>query len=158
MNYKRPLLGLACSVTAAMVLGLVWHFAPQRVVEREFVGLLRALEKRDWKRVTGHLAESYEDPWHENRRQTVAQLAEVFRQFFWLEIRPIETQWQRLSPQEFLLITRLELTGEGTALASLVVQEANNWPGKFTLRYVRQSRFPGDWKLQEAQPHPPPTW
>jgi hypothetical protein len=157
-NWRMAALGLAGTLLFALGLGLIWHWSPERVVKREFSALLHNLEKRNWKKVSQQLSEKYRDAWHEDRSSAVAQLNEIFRQFFWVELTPSDSKWQRTAPDEFLLTTRLNIAGEGTPLAQLIKQEANRWSGQLELRYVKQSGRPGDWKLQEAQPNPPPTW
>lgn len=154
----RPAAGLLTALAVVAVLGLLWHWNPQRVVEREFEQLVRQVENRNWKKTTKLLAENYRDPWHENRGEAVQQLAEVFRQFFWVEIEPVEPVWTRVGPEEFMLKTRFRIQGEGTGLAAMIVREANQWPGDFELRYVKQSRFPWDWKLQTVNHENPPVW
>jgi len=151
----RALLSLAATLFIASALGLLYHWTPHRVVERQLDGLLHAVETKNWKKADAILAADYQDDWHSSRGETIAQLRELFRHFFWLEIRPVEATLTRQPTGDFLWQGRFTFDGSGTAMTSIILQEANQWPGTLILHFRKASFWPWDWRLQTIRQAPP---
>jgi len=123
-----------------------FELTPGRQLDRAFDRLLHATGKRDWKTVRSLMADDYRDQWDQDRDQAVSAGTEVLRQFLILEITAEPRSVSRQG-REATISARLHLEGRGTALAEVVMQNANGLRDDFQFAWRRKSWKPWDWKL-----------
>lgn len=123
-----------------------FELMPARQLDRAFDCLIRAVEKRDWKKVREIMADDYQDGWGQDREQAVASASQVLGQFLVLGVtidrRSVEREGGRAT-----ISARLRLEGRGSPLAEIVLQGTNALQDDFQFAWRRKSWKPWDWKL-----------
>jgi len=145
MTWRQLLFILAAGILA-LVLYLGWSWQPERQVQNRFEDLIAALEKRNLKKVKALISPEYRDEWGLRPDDLVKLSDEMLRQFFWVEITPVEPRVTR-TDRGVEVRTRLQLQGNGTALAQAALSRAGEWREPFVFVWRKESGKPWDWKL-----------
>lgn len=130
-----------------LVIFLVSLWRPEKQVQRHQRQLLSALEDRDWDDVNELLAENYSDRWGHDKAFVQSRAAQVFRQFFAVQITGEITALD-LSGDTGEVRTSLRVQGRGGPLAEYAIMRANALTSPWTFRWRKQSWKPWDWVLE----------
>ena len=136
----------------AIVLGLLMvnHWSPKRVVARQQIALIAALERRSAKRLDRLLAPDYRDQWEFDREEMKLSVLDIGSQFILLTLLPSETS-TTFGKGTAEVRTRFEVTGNGSPLAHEIIRKANRLKTPFVFHWEKQSAWPGDWKLTRIE-------
>ncbi len=136
------------SAITVIVIGLLMarHWSPRRVVERQQVALVAALERRSAKRLDRLLAPDYRDQWGFDREDAKLAILDVGSQFFILTLVPVDPRVV-MGDGTAEVETRFEATGNGSPLAHEIIRTTNRLKPPFVFSWEKQSAWPGDWKL-----------
>jgi hypothetical protein len=139
-------------VISSLFLGLlmVRHWSPKRVVARQQIALIAALERRSAKRLDHLLAPDYRDQWEFDREDVKLSILDIGSQFFVLTLLPVETT-TTFGDGTADVQTRFEVTGNGSPLAHEIIRNANRLKTPFVFHWEKQSVWPGDWKLTRIE-------
>jgi hypothetical protein len=148
----RKYFALAAAVLLAWALWLAWLWQPERQVRRHTLGLLQAIEHRDWSKVDALLADNYADRWGHDKAFVVTSLREIFGSFVVLSI---EAQVLRNSASETsgVTVARVKMSGQGNVVAQYVVTKVNSLGEPFTFTWTKSGAQPWAWQLT-AVDHP----
>lgn len=146
MSNRSVLYGGAC-VGFILAIFLVSFCNPEKQVRRHQRLLLSALEDRDWDDINELLAENYSDRWGHDKAFVQSRAAQVFRQFFAVQITGEITQLD-MQPDRAELRTSLRVQGRGGPVAEYAMTRANALTDPWTFRWKKQSWKPWDWALE----------
>ncbi len=152
-SVSRRTLAVVPVLLAAFTLGwALWEFQPRRQLEKAFARFVEAGERRDWKTASTFLAPNYKDCWGMTREQAISTASEWLGSFFVLEIT---TEPMTVSAQDRLATvrTRPRISGNGNAIAQIVMNHVNAQTDEMTFSWRRDSWKPWDWKLTSVD-HP----
>ncbi len=133
-----------------IVLLMVRHWSPRRVVERQQTALLAALERRSAKRLDRLLAADYRDQWDFDREDAKLAVLDMGSQFFVLTLLPRDIE-HTVGNGHAEVSLRLEASGNGSPLAHEIIRTANRLKDPFVFLWEKQSAWPGDWKLTRIE-------
>ena len=139
--------GVYAGLLIALIVGvyLIRLWQAERQIQLHSEHLLVQIEKKNWKRVGGFIANDYGDQWGQDRALVLERLREVFRALPNARIEkagPVVTtdggrgQWSAK-------IT-VNATGE---YAHLIEARVNSLDAPFELEWRRGATWPWDWKL-----------
>lgn len=148
MDVKTFRLSLAVAAFAVLqFFVLLWQ--PTRQVRLHQRHLLRAVEKRDWPKVSGFIGAKYRDRWAHDKENVIADATQVFSQFALCSIQADERAID-VADGRGAIVQKLGLGGIGGPFADLAKQHVNALTEPFTFKWHRQSWKPWDWVLVEA--------
>lgn len=157
LGVKRPICnpvfgGVRPVVLIALIGGLVLlflmirHWSPRRVVERQQIALIDALQDHSARKLDRLLADDYLDQWEFDREDAKLAVTDIGSQFIILTLVPEEPDYQ-IEGKTATVTTRLTASGNGGPLAHEIIRTANKLKAPFVFRWEKKSAFPGDWKL-----------
>ncbi|MCB1232837.1 MAG: hypothetical protein KDN19_21510 [Verrucomicrobiae bacterium] len=129
-----------------LVLLMVRHWSPSHVIERQQRALINALQDRSPKKLDRLLADNYLDQWEFDREKIKLALQDFGSQFIILTLITEESETTR-SDENATIMTRLNVSGNGSPLAHEMIRTANQLKEPFVFYWEKQSAWPGDWKL-----------
>lgn len=142
----RQLRFILIGAVMLLIAWLAWILQPAQQVQRKFTNLLHQVEKRNWDQVRAAVSANYQDQWGLKREDLLRLSSEVFRQFFFVEITPVDPQI-RVTGDSAELTAKLRLAGRGTGLAEHGIARAAELKEPFIFIWKRESGKPWDWKL-----------
>ena len=158
----RALLIALSAIVVALLLWGIWFWQAERTVARAFASLVQQVEKRNWEGVQDRIAEDYKDRWGLDREEAIRLGSEALRQFFLLEIRPVDpVEIQEQDGGTWVVSSRLQIAGTGSAISAMIVDRANALSEPFVFSFDKQSWKPWDWKLirmDQSQLEIPQGW
>jgi hypothetical protein len=146
---KRFLPGAAAGALV-LALWLAWLWQPERQVRMHTAGLIKAIERRNWSKVQDRLADKYSDRWGHDKAFVLEGLRQVFGSFVFLTI---EHENLSVDAEAGRTITRVKVSGQGSAVAQYVVAKVNGLSEPFAFTWVRSGGMPWEWQLA-AVDHP----
>ena len=144
----KPSTLILAVVTAGVVTVafLGWLWSPDRQIRKHQENLISAAEKRNTALVSKFLSAEYEDSWSNSPDETIALLGAILRSFFALTIQENRVRY-KIEGNRGQVISHLNLEGNGTAFAEVVIRETRALPNPFSFFWRRESWKPWDWKL-----------
>jgi hypothetical protein len=143
MDFKRlALAGIAALL--ALALWLAWLWQPERQLRLHTAGLLKAIERRNWSKVQGLLADNYSDRWGHDKGFVVEGLQQAFGGFVFLTV---EHQPIGFNVPAGRVVERVKVSGQGSVIAQYVMVKLNGLTDPFTFVWRQQSGKPWDWQL-----------
>ncbi len=135
-------------LAGALILALLMirHWSPRRVVERQQVALVDALQDRSAKKLDRLLAQDYLDQWEFDREEAKLAVQDFGSQFIILNLVPEESSTS-LKDGEATVTARFTVSGNGSPLAHEMIRTANKLKEPFVFHWRKKSAWPGDWKL-----------
>ena len=143
---------LRCSLTAILIFAgllLALHWRPGRQVRLHQQHFLRAVEDRNWKKVSAFVAPDFKDRWRQTRSIVLARLPQVFANFLVCGIESSDSLllWQDGTG---VVQSRIRIVGSGGPIAQYIMEEAANLKQPFSFIWRHQSWKPWDWTLVEV--------
>ena len=135
-----------------LLLWLGWWLRPERQLVRAQGRLISALEKRDFEKMAGLLADDYRDPWGHDKAFVIRECGQVFGQFLTLSIDR-EGREVRMEDRTAGLREKVTIRGFGGPFAMAAQDAVNALREPFTMRWRRRSWKPWDWELTSVE-HP----
>jgi len=148
MNIKS--IAAATGLTLVLILLFcLWLWQPERQVLKHNEHLLKAASSRNWTALAEFINEKYSDRWGHDKASALSDSREVLGQFFVLEITG-ESAGCSTDGLVATVSCRLKMSGKGSPLADIAVNEINALKTPFTFQWTRQSWKPWDWQLTRA--------
>jgi len=114
-------------------------------------GLIRGVERRQWREVEALLADNYTDRWSHDKTFVVTALRQVFEQFIFLTI---EHRIIAADVSTGRVTAQVKMSGQGGPVAQFVMAKVNGLAEPFTFTWQKRSGgWPWDWQLA-AVDHP----
>jgi hypothetical protein len=148
--HAKKIAATAILLGVAWFLWLLWHWQPERQVHLHQQNLLRAVEKRNWKKVSRMIDDRFTTTWGIDKPTALREGAEVFRHFFSLQIiwhDPVVWAGNEHGQAR----GRMEFTGKGTAIAELVKSHVNTATAPTTFAWRRPGWQPWRWTLMSVE-------
>lgn len=143
---------IAGIVAIAAVVALCWHWMPARQVRLHQRDFLRAIEDRDWPRVSGFIAPDFQDAWGHNRETVMSTLPDAFRDFLACGLLAEETAIGREN-RNLILFEKIRVVGSGGPIAQYMMSESERLTQPFAFSWRQASWKPWHWELVSvAQP------
>jgi hypothetical protein len=149
MDRKRLTLCIAAALVA-VALWLAWLWQPARQLRLHSATFIGAVERRNWRKVDALLAEKYADRWDHDKGFVLDSLHQALGGFVFLTI---EHRVTTLDPVSGRIAEQVKVSGQGNAVAQLVMAKVNALGEPFTFRWRQRSAWPWDWELVEVD-HP----
>jgi hypothetical protein len=146
----RKYLALAAAALLALALWLAWLWQPERQVRLHTAGLISGIERRNWSKVDGLLADTYADRWGHDKTFVLSGLRQVFGSFIFLKI---EQQSLVVDAVAGRTVTRVKMSGQGNVVAQYVMSRVNGLAEPFTFTWKKSGTMPWQWQLT-AVDHP----
>jgi len=141
---------LAVATLLGLVLWLTWLWQPERQVRLHTAGLIKGIERRNWSKVEGLLADNYADRWGHDKGFVLSSLRRVFGSFIFLTI---EQRSLRVDATTGQTVTRVKMSGQGSGVAQYVMAKVNGLGDPFTFTWAKSGTLPWEWQLTSAD-HP----
>ena len=145
---QRKFFVLGAGLGLAMLFFCTWLWQPERQLRLHQRDLLRAVEARDWDRLSELVADTYADRWGHDKNFLLSESKEVFRQFLFLKIEARSTRVE-LTGEGGLCEQVLQLQAQGGPFAGMIVSKVNGLSEPFRFRWKLRSAKPWDWQLTE---------
>lgn len=130
---------------------LLWWLQPGRQLHSSVHDLLAALEDADRSGLEDLLAPGYSDPWHRARSETIQNAIEASKQFYSLQITPVDLRIVPDGPLAATVSFRPRIEGEGTAIAPMIRDRVAKLDHPFTLVWKRENWKPWSWSLHRVE-------
>jgi hypothetical protein len=134
----------AAAVLLALAVWLGWLWQPERQVRLHTAGLIKAIERRNWSKVQDRIADNYSDRWGHDKAFVLSGLRQVFGSFIFLKI---EQESLLVDAAAGRTVTRVKISGQGSAIAQYVMVKVNGLAEPFTFTWSKRGSVPWDWQL-----------
>jgi hypothetical protein len=145
---QRKFFVLGAGLGLAMLFFCTWLWQPERQLRLHQRDLLRAVEARDWDRLSELVADTYADRWGHDKNFLLGESKEVFRQFLLLKIEARSARIE-LAGDGGLCEQALRLEARGGPFAEIIANKVNGLSQPFRFRWQLRSAKPWDWQLTE---------
>lgn len=119
---------------------------PEREVLEAQTALIKALEKRNWDKVTKTLSETYTDSWGQGREQAVELGRQALSGFISLTIHE-QLLSSSVSEGAGETTFNLQLDGNGMGFSSVVVGRVNSISQPWRVHWRKEGPWPWTWKV-----------
>lgn len=140
--------GFYVGLTIALGVGLLllWVWRPERQICLHSEHLLRAIEHKNWTRVSDFIAVDYQDQWGHDRARLLQRTRAVLRYLRGLRIEASIVA-VRTEHRAGYWTAAIKIDAEPNELTAAVKERVNALPAPFELEWRRPSKKPWDWKL-----------
>jgi hypothetical protein len=145
MDFRKYALAVAI-LLILWVLWLVWLWQPERQVRLHTTHFLKKVERRNWDGAREMIATDFTDRWDHNPNSAIEDARQVFSQFLFLTIEN-RTAVCVVHGNEGMTDTTVKISGNGSAVAQLVMEHVNGLHQPFRFTWRKSGRAPWNWEL-----------
>lgn len=142
----------AAVILVLWALWLVWLWQPERQVRLHTTQFLKKVERRNWEGARNLIADDFTDRWGHDKNSALGDARDVFTQFLFLTIEN-RTDNCEMHGTEATTRTMVKISGNGGAVAQLVMERVNSLHEPFTFTWRKAGSAPWNWQLTRID-HP----
>jgi hypothetical protein len=136
----------AAIVFVCWAIWLAWLWQPERQVRLHTSQFLKKVERRNWPAAKEMMAEGYTDRWEHSKTSAIDDAKQVFSQFLFVTVEN-RTDACNMRDKEATTHTRVKISGNGGAVAQMVMTRVNSLQQPFTFTWRKAGSAPWRWEL-----------